>query len=109
MRTLQILLPMLLLALTGFAQQKSITGTVSSAGKPLAGVSITVKGTNNGTTTDGSGNYSISAPPNSSLLFSYIGYTTKEVPVAGQAVLDVSIDSESTGLEKVVVTGYSSQ
>ncbi|MEJ7738015.1 MAG: TonB-dependent receptor [Chitinophagaceae bacterium] len=88
----------------------SVHGKVTdSKGKPLAGVSISVKGTNIGTSTNGSGNYSITVTENGTLVFSYVGYTTKEVPFAGKSIIDVTLETETTSLEKVVVTGYSTQ
>lgn len=109
MRTWQVLLPLLLLSLGGFSQQKTITGTITGNGKPLAGVSVSVKGTGTGTSTTENGTYSIPAPASGVLVFSHVGYAVQEVPLAGKAVVDLALEPETGGLEKVVVTGYSTQ
>jgi TonB-linked SusC/RagA family outer membrane protein len=91
-------------------QQKSISGTVTDAEskQPMPGVNVLIKGTTIGTLTDGNGKYTISAPdPNTSILvFSFIGYGTKEVPVAGLSTVNLALEAELTGLEEVVVVGY---
>ncbi len=85
-----------------------VTGRVTSAegGEGLAGVSITVKGSRIGTTTDVSGNYAITVPDNATLVFSSVGYETKEVVVAGQAVINVTLSLSVKVQEQVVVIGY---
>ncbi|RAJ10238.1 SusC/RagA family TonB-linked outer membrane protein [Arenibacter echinorum] len=87
-------------------QDLEITGTVSDAnGAPLPGASILVKGTNNGTTSDFDGNYSITVSGNASVLvFSYIGFTSKEVTVKGQSSINVSLEESNQALDEVVVT-----
>ena len=92
-------------------QQKSISGRVIDAdGNPLPGVNIAEKGTVNGAITDATGNYAISvASPSSVLTFSFIGYTTQDVPVGTQTVIDVVLESDVTALQEVVVTGYTAQ
>ncbi len=100
------ILPNKLIAI-GYEKQeiKNVTGTVTdSTGHPLAGVSIQVKGTNIGTTTDADGNFSIDAPDNATLLISYVGYTTREIPVNGQISLNIILRPAVTGLSEVVVT-----
>ena len=88
-----------------FAQSK-ITGLVSAAkgNEIIAGVSVTVKGTSQGTLTDASGKYSISALSNSTLVFSFIGFVKKEVSIGSQSVINVSLSEETTALDEVVVT-----
>src|SRR5690606_15434143 len=84
---------------------QTITGTVSdTSGTPLPGVTIVVSGTNNGTTTDFDGNYSINASSGQVLRFSYLGMTTKEVTVGSGTTLDVVLEEDSTQLDEVVVT-----
>ena len=85
-----------------------ITGKVTGQdGVPLSGVSLTVKGTSIGTSTDGEGNYSISAPDASTtLVFSYVGYQSQEVPIAGQTSISVSLTPSRNALDEVVVIGY---
>lgn len=70
----------------------------------LPGVSIVVKGTVNGTTTDLDGNYKFSAPEDATLVFSYVGYMTTEVSIAGRSTLDIQMDVDAEQLEEVVVT-----
>jgi TonB-dependent starch-binding outer membrane protein SusC len=91
-------------------QPADVKGTVLNEKKePLEGVSIAIKGSTAGTSTDVHGRYSISVPENGTLVFSYLGYKTREVRVAGRAIVDVTLESEASGLEQIVVTGYSTQ
>ncbi len=90
--------------------QSDVSGTVTDAdGQPLPGANIVVKGTTNGTQTDFDGNYTISAAPDATLVFSYIGFATREVPVNGQTTVNVSMEEDSSKLSEVVVLGYASQ
>jgi TonB-linked SusC/RagA family outer membrane protein len=76
-------------------------------GEPLIGATVQVKGSTTGTVTDISGNYTIVAGgPESVLIFSYVGYESKEQPVGDRTQLDVSLDVSATELEDVVVIGY---
>ncbi len=87
-----------------------VTGKVTSdSGNALRGVSVQVKGTARGTSTDATGNFAISASESSVLVFSSIGYTTQEVPVAGKQTITVSLAGSSGQLEQVVVVGYGTQ
>jgi TonB-linked SusC/RagA family outer membrane protein len=92
-------------------QQSVVTGKVtdSASGEVLPGVSVIVKGTTVGTATSVDGNYSISAPRNSALIFSFIGYTTEEVAVGNRSVVNVSLKQDITDLDEVVVVGYGTQ
>jgi len=93
-------------------QQITITGKVtdSQTGDFMPGVNIIVKGATVGTITDASGKYSISLPDKSAVLvFSFIGYLTKEVPYSGAAVIDVVLMSDIQNLDEVVVVGYGTQ
>lgn len=109
MKKLYVLLSLTLL-ICGFASaQNSIYGIVSDdKGEPLIGVSVLVKGTTNGTVTDIDGKYSISAPANSTLVFSYVGYVSVETTSNG-GNLDIKMVSNSKVLGEVIVTGYGSQ
>ena len=79
-------------------------------GETLPGVSVKIKGTNIGTTTDLDGRYTINAPEdNSILVFTYIGYVTQEVIISGRSALNVTLVPSSTSLGEVVVIGYGSQ
>jgi len=89
--------------------QVAVSGTVtdSQTGEPMPGVNIQVSGTTIGAITDVAGKYSINVPDaNAILIFSFIGYSTQEVPVAGRSIVDLGLESELTGLGEVVVTGY---
>lgn len=94
-----------------FAQQKTITGTVSAAGEEsLPGVTVVLQGTTTGTITDISGNYTIQVPdPSSVLLFSFVGYRSQQVTVGSQTTINVVLEPDVMGIDEVVVTGYSSQ
>ena len=90
-----------------FAQQKTVTGTVVDENDlPLPSVFVQVKGTNNGTTTDFDGNYSLSVSSDQILVFKYTGYKTKEVSVGSQSTINVSLDLDLQSLDEVVVTTY---
>jgi TonB-linked SusC/RagA family outer membrane protein len=101
----------LLFISNAFAQNITITGVVTDAADRTAipAVSIQVKGTTTGTQTDANGRYSINAPSNSTLVYTYIGYTTREVPVNNQTSLNIALQSEAQNLEQVVVVGYGTQ
>ncbi|MCX2572962.1 SusC/RagA family TonB-linked outer membrane protein [Pedobacter sandarakinus] len=94
-----------------FAQDITIKGNVKDGGdkSTIPSVSVVVKGTQNGAQTDVKGNFSISAPANGVLVFSYIGYTTLEVPVNNRTTINVELQSSSQQLEQVVVIGYGTQ
>ncbi len=87
---------------------KIITGTVTSEdGEPLIGANILVKGTATGAVTDIDGSYSLTAPDDATtLVFSYTGFETQEIEIAGRSIIDVTMASSSIGLEEVVVVGY---
>lgn len=101
-----VFLGLTLLALqTAAWAQTRVNGTVTDANKQaLAGVSVLVKGTTTGTSTDGNGNYSLNVPSNSTLVFSFIGYGTKDVIVGNQTKIDVSLLESAEALQEVVVT-----
>jgi TonB-linked SusC/RagA family outer membrane protein len=107
----KLLLSMFFLVLTtmlGFAQNRTVTGTVTGQddGQALPGVSVRVRGANIGTQTNSDGKYSISVPSGSSVLeFSYIGYATKSATASSSAV-NVVLASDAQSLTEVIVTGY---
>lgn len=94
-----------------FAQTVTVTGTVSDkeTSETLIGVSVILKGSTTGTTTDANGNYRIVAPPNGTLVFTYIGFQTQEIPINGQTTVNVQLGPSATQLEQVVVVGYGTQ
>ena len=88
---------------------QTVSGTVTDANGPLPMVNVSVKGTTNGTATDFDGKYSINnVAPGSMLVFTYIGYVTKEETVTG-GTLNVVLAEDSQALDEVVVTGYVGQ
>ena len=92
------------------AQDRSVSGTVTDEnGGSMPGVNVIVSGTSTGTVTDISGKYSISVGSGSRLLFSFIGYTSQEVEVGSNSVIDISMKVDVTELSEIVVTGYASQ
>lgn len=93
----------------GMTQAQTVSGTVSDANGPLPGANVLVKGTTNGTQTDFDGNYTLSnVPSNAVLVFSYIGFKTLEVAVAGQSTVNVTLEEDAQALEEVVLVGYGS-
>jgi TonB-dependent starch-binding outer membrane protein SusC len=100
-----------LVALSTWAQNR-LTGRVidASEGNALPGVSVLVKGTNSGATTDAEGKFTIAnAPANATLVLSYIGYLTQEIAVGARSNIDVALKADTKTLSEVVVTGYGSQ
>lgn len=92
------------------SRQAVITGTVrDEAGNPLPGVSVIVKGTTTGSITDAQGKYSINAPDNAILVFTYIGYTKIELPVGGKTLLNIQLIPDQTSLNELIVVGYGTQ
>jgi TonB-dependent starch-binding outer membrane protein SusC len=97
-----------MLPMSFFAQQ-TVTGTVteSATGLPIPGVNILVKGTSNGTATDFDGKYSLSSVANENVLvFSYLGFTPKEIVYKGQKTLNVQLEENQNALDEIVVIGY---
>jgi len=93
-----------------FAQNITVKGTVKSAdGSTLPGVSVVVKGTTNGTITSIDGNFAVSAPSDGILVFSFVGFETTEVRIAGKTQINVTLKQTATNLDEVVVIGYGSQ
>ncbi|GAA4302912.1 TonB-dependent receptor [Compostibacter hankyongensis] len=94
-----------------FAQQAlSVRGTVTDdKGVALPGVSISVKGTTNGTLAGADGAFSISAKAGDTLVFSMVGFSPTHIAVAGEEPLNVSLSSSSSSLDEVVVVGYNTQ
>ncbi|MDW7693152.1 TonB-dependent receptor [Flammeovirgaceae bacterium SG7u.111] len=93
------------------AMQVNIKGKITSGedNLPLPGVSILIKGTTIGTTSNIDGEYSLNAPTNSVLQFSYIGFLTQEVTVGSQNTINIVLEPDMEQLEEVVVVGYGTQ
>ncbi len=102
-----LLLLAFLLPATLSAQTK-ITGTVTdeASALPLPGVNILIKGTTTGASTDFDGKFTISVNNGDILVFSYLGYTTKEVTYTGSSILDVVLAEDAAQLDEVVIIGY---
>ncbi|HEX7847430.1 MAG TPA: TonB-dependent receptor [Chitinophagaceae bacterium] len=81
---------------------------VSETGEPLVGVSVAVKGTTTGTTTDASGNFAITVPDDATLVFTSIGYEAMEIAVAGKSTIDVTMKVSQRIQDAVIVVGYGS-
>lgn len=96
------------LAITSFAQQKSLSGKViGEDGAPIPGVTVVVKGTTSGTITDMDGKFTFNAPANAKTLsISYIGMKTQEFEIGTQTVFNVTLLAETIGVDEVVVVGY---
>lgn len=92
------------------AQMFSVTGQITDKSKqPLPGVNVTVKNTTRGTTSDFDGNYTIKVSKGEALVFSYIGFQSKEVKVTNSTVIDVILEEDMQSLDEVVVVGYSTK
>lgn len=88
----------------------TVSGTIfDEAGETMIGVSVQVKNTKKGTITDDDGKYSIEAPADATLVFSYLGFKGKEIPVAGKSILDVTLESDAQTLGEVAVVAYGVQ
>lgn len=96
----------------GYAQSQTITGTVISAedSQPLPGVTIQVKNTNKGTTTNAEGEYSLTVSESANtLLFSFVGFKTQEIAINGRSTIDVTMETDVQQLSDVVVVGFGTQ
>ncbi len=90
-----------------WAGAQDVSGTVSDANGPLPGASVVVQGTTNGTQTDFDGNYTLSnVDAAATIVFSYIGYSTQEIPVNGQTTVSVTLAEDAQALDEVVIIGY---
>ena len=102
----------LLLALVvqiSFAQQKTVSGTVSDDSNiPLPGATIIIKGTSSGTTTDFDGNFTIQASAEDTLEISFVGFTTQEIPVGSSSSFQIQMTPDNT-LDEVVVLAFGSK
>ncbi|TNF45105.1 MAG: TonB-dependent receptor [Bacteroidetes bacterium] len=108
-RKLSLAFASILIGITTWAQL-SITGTViDEGGEPLPGVSIVIQGTSTGTITNIDGTFTLSAPADATLLFSFVGMKTVVEPVNGRTTINVSMQPDAIGLEEVVAVGYGVQ
>ena len=88
------------------AQDYSLTGRIASKtdGAGLPGASVLVKGTNRGTSTNSEGNFTLTVSPNTTLVVSFIGYVSQEIPVAGKRTLEITLTDDAAQLSEIVVT-----
>ncbi len=93
------------------SQEKTVTGLVTdSSGMPVPGVTIIIKGTTNGTSSDFDGNYSLyNVSPSDQITYSYVGMTTQTITVNNQTVINVVLQENLEALDEVVVVGYGTQ
>ena len=88
-------------------QKQTVTGIIKDAtGEAIIGASVLEKGTSNGTITDLDGKFTLSVTPNATLVISYIGYQTQELPVVAGKVMDIQMKEDAEMLDEVVVVGY---
>ena len=87
------------------AQDIAVSGSISDADGVLPGVNVLIKGTTTGVSSDFDGNYTIDAPSNGTLVFSYLGYATKEVAINGQSTLNITLDVSAEQLAETIVVG----
>jgi TonB-linked SusC/RagA family outer membrane protein len=111
MARLYVALSLLLFVTGGLrAQNLQITGMVTDErGESLTGATVVIKGTSVGTSTDIDGRYTLQAPRSATLVYSFIGYVSKEEAVNGRAHISVQLDEARAGLDEVVVVGYGVQ
>ena len=106
-KKLWVLLCMFVMMSSASFAQTAVSGRVTSGdeGMAIPGANVLVKGTTTGTITDAEGNYSLDVPdPNGTLVFSFVGYVTQEIPIAGKTTIDVALPVDATELSEVVVT-----
>jgi len=99
---------LVLLVQITFAQEKTVSGTVTDESGPLPGVNVIIKGTNNGTQTDFDGKYTIKANEGAILVFSYVGMTSTNRTVKSSGIINVVLEGSNL-LEEVVVIGYGTE
>jgi len=113
MQKLKLLIALCLISTLGWAQGITVKGVVSDESGGLPGASVIVKGSESsgvlGTVTDIDGNFTLNVDANDVLVISFMGYDTKEVPVAGKTVLNITLDPSAESLEELVVVGYGVQ
>lgn len=111
MRKLAIMMSLLLCSFSIFGQNRTVTGKVTDEkdGSPLAGVSVTVKGTAVGTTTGADGSFSLSLPASAKVLvFSFVNFVSSELTIGSRSEFTVKLVSEEKALSEVVVVGFGS-
>jgi hypothetical protein len=106
----KLIMLLMSISLAASAQDVTVTGVVTDVNnEPLIGVNVVQKGTTKGTITDIYGRYSFEATPNSTIVFTYIGFAKKEVVWDGRSRLNVTLSEDAELLDEVVVVGYGTQ
>lgn len=101
---------LLLIGSQAMAQEVVVSGVVRDpSGVALPAVNVVIKGTQTGVTADASGKFTLQASPRDVLVFSFIGYATKEVAVGNQTTINVTLEEDVTALQEIVVVGYGTQ
>jgi TonB-linked SusC/RagA family outer membrane protein len=101
---------LLLVTVGAFAQEREVTGQITdSEGKPIPGVTISVKGTSGNVITDANGKYKLRAAPDQTLVFTYIGLATKEIKVGDHPTINTTLTRSDAQLDDVIVVGYGTQ
>jgi TonB-dependent starch-binding outer membrane protein SusC len=91
-------------------QDITVTGKVTGEfGEALSGVSVTIRGSSRGTTTDNNGLYTLTVPPDATLIISYIGYSDQEIVIKDQSIVNIKLLPSNKALDQVVVVGYGTQ
>lgn len=103
-----LILILFICSISGFAQDLAVQGVITDAktNEPLIGATVQQQGTTNGTLTDFDGNFTIHVPAGTTLVFSYIGYTSKNTVVQNDAFLRITLSQDTELLDEVVVVGY---
>lgn len=103
-----LLIFLLAFVISSSQAQTQVSGEVTSAdeGAGLPGVNVRIKGSTSGTITDAAGRYALAADPNDTLIFSFIGFMTREVRIGGRNIVDVALEEDVRELAEVVVTGF---
>lgn len=113
LRKLSLMVMILFLSIISIAtaQETNVSGQVlDSGGSPIPGVNILEKGTGNGTVTDLDGNFNLNVgSPETTLIFSFIGYQSQEVPLNGRSILNITLEEDVESLDEVIVVGYGAQ
>ncbi|MDB4010559.1 TonB-dependent receptor [Polaribacter sp.] len=102
----RILFLLIFLPIIGWGQSMNISGKISDKQDVIPGVSVSVKGSTKGTSTDFNGNYEIFAAKGDVLIFSFIGYASQEIKVSDQAIINVTLIESAQSLDEVVIKGF---
>lgn len=106
----KLLITLALLATTLLSAQNALTGTVTGTdGQPIPGANVVLQDSNQGTTTDFDGNFSINASTGDVVVVSYIGFATQTIAISNQTTLNIVLEASASELDEVVIVGYGTQ